>query len=69
MPIYAYKCDICGTPFERIGHLDEDLGEIICPNGHAQYHRVYYCPTVIFKGSGFYINDSRKKPVKVKEGK
>jgi predicted nucleic acid-binding Zn ribbon protein len=52
--------------FEKLGHLNEDSGEITCPNGHAQIHRVYYVPTIIFKGSGFYVNDSRKK-VNVKE--
>lgn len=66
MPIYAYKCDVCGMTFEKLGHLNEDSGEITCPNGHAQIHRVYYVPTIIFKGSGFYVNDSRKK-VNVKE--
>lgn len=64
MPVYAYKCDVCGTTFEKTRRLEADVVEIICPNGHAQIHRVYYAPTVIFKGSGFYINDSRRNPLK-----
>ena len=60
MPVYTFKCDVCGTTFDRTCHSNDDLSEIICPNGHTQVHRVYSAPAIIFKGSGFYVNDSRK---------
>jgi len=62
MPTYTYNCDVCRTTFDKVKHLNEDSEEIICPNGHAQFHRIYTAPTIIFKGSGFYINDNRKSP-------
>jgi predicted nucleic acid-binding Zn ribbon protein len=30
-----------------------------CPEGHNGVHRVFAPPTIIFKGSGFYVTDNR----------
>lgn len=60
MPVYTFKCDVCGKTFDKTCHSYDDLSEIICPNGHTQVHRIYSAPAIIFKGSGFYVNDSRK---------
>ena len=60
MPVYTFNCDVCGTTFDRTYHAYDDLSEVNCPNGHTQVHRVYSAPTIIYKGSGFYVNDNRK---------
>ncbi len=58
MPIYEYECDTCGIIFEkRQGFHDEPVAD--CPNGHSKTHRLIVAPAIVFKGSGFYINDSK----------
>jgi len=60
MPIYEYKCDDCSTRFElRCNFSDEP--ESFCPECKGQARRVFSPVPVIFKGSGFYTTDSRKK--------
>jgi putative FmdB family regulatory protein len=60
MPTYAFKCAVCGATFEKDLHMNDGLSEVRCPNGHTNIQKVYSVPAIIFKGSGFYINDSRK---------
>ena len=62
MPVYVFDCDVCGATFERESHMNDDLSDVTCSNGHKQVHRIYSVPSVIYKGSGFYVNDSRSKP-------
>lgn len=58
MPIYEYECQTCGTIFEkRQSFKDEPRAD--CPNGHPDTRRLLAAPAIVFKGSGFYINDSR----------
>jgi putative FmdB family regulatory protein len=58
MPIYEYECLTCGTTFEkRQSFSDEPVAD--CPNGHANTRRLLSAPAIVFKGSGFYINDSK----------
>lgn len=58
MPIYEYECLTCGVTFEkRQSFSDEPKAD--CPNGHAQTRRLLAAPAIVFKGSGFYINDSK----------
>ncbi len=58
MPIYEYECLTCGDIFEkRQSFNDEPKAD--CPNGHAETRRLIAAPAIVFKGSGFYINDSR----------
>lgn len=60
MPIYEYACDTCGAHFER----RQAFGEVsapLCPNGHEAVHRLYSVPSIVFKGSGWYVTDSRSK--------
>ena len=60
MPIYEYQCDTCGLRFEHRQHMsDEPLKD--CPECDGHVHRVIQPVGVIFKGSGFYITDSRHK--------
>ena len=58
MPIYEYECLNCGIMFEkRQSFSDEPKAN--CPNGHAETRRLLAAPAIVFKGSGFYINDSK----------
>lgn len=58
MPIYEYECLTCGTTFEKRQSFS-DPAKADCPNGHSETRRLISSPAVVFKGSGFYINDSR----------
>lgn len=60
MPIYEYQCDTCGIRFERRQHMDDEPLKD-CPECVGHVHRVIQPIGVIFKGSGFYITDSRHK--------
>ncbi len=60
MPIYEYQCQTCDTTFEkRQSFSDEPKAD--CPNGHKETRRLIAAPVIVFKGSGFYVNDSRTK--------
>ncbi|HLV37615.1 MAG TPA: FmdB family zinc ribbon protein [Spirillospora sp.] len=57
MPVYTYRRDD-GTTFEyRQKFLDEPLE--VCPTTGQKVVRVVQAPGIIFKGSGFYVNDSK----------
>jgi putative FmdB family regulatory protein len=60
MPTYSYHCDTCGHDFEAVQRFaDEPLSE--CPQCEAPIRRVIQPVGVVFKGSGWYITDSRPK--------
>ena len=56
MPIYEYECLECGLHFDRLQRFG-DPQPSTCPNGHDRVHRLLSQPTIIFKGSGFYVTD------------
>ena len=60
MPNYDYECKICGHTFEAFQNMsDPPLRS--CPKcGKAVRRLIGGGLGVIFKGSGFYVNDSRK---------
>jgi putative FmdB family regulatory protein len=59
MPVYVYACASCGHGFEtRQGFNDARL--TICPECGGSIRRVVQPVGIVFKGSGFYRNDSRK---------
>ena len=60
MPTYSYLCDSCGHDFEAVQRFADDaLTE--CPECGSRIRRVIQPVGVVFKGSGWYINDSRPK--------
>ncbi|HPG85934.1 MAG TPA: zinc ribbon domain-containing protein [Spirochaetales bacterium] len=61
MPTYEYECRACGYMFERVQSMsDEPVRE--CPEcGHEVRRLIFGGSGVIFKGSGFYVNDSKGK--------
>jgi putative FmdB family regulatory protein len=61
MPTYTYSCDSCGHTFETVQRFaDDPLTE--CPECGSRIRRVIQPVGVVFKGSGWYITDSRPKP-------
>jgi putative FmdB family regulatory protein len=68
MPLYEYQCKECGVRFERTQSF-HDAPLSVCPECEGQVHRVIGHTGVIFKGSGFYINDSRKSGSKSNDNK
>jgi putative FmdB family regulatory protein len=59
MPIYEYECGHCNFRFEMKQGFDEEP-QVLCPQCQRRARRVFHSTPVIFKGSGFYITDSRK---------
>jgi putative FmdB family regulatory protein len=60
MPVYNFVCPTCGARFEERLSFSESTSAVICPNGHSNVQRVFTAPTIVFKGSGFYVTDHRK---------
>ncbi len=58
MPTYDYQCRTCGTVTEVIHSMLED-GPSVCELCGGTLRRVIHPAGIIFKGSGFYRNDSR----------
>ena len=58
MPTYDYQCRDCGNVIEVIHSMLDD-GPSVCERCGGQLRRVIYPTGIIFKGSGFYRNDSR----------
>lgn len=63
MPVYEYECHDCSNQFELRCRFDREP-KSSCPECGGKASRVFSPVSVIFKGSGFYITDSRKKELK-----
>ncbi|WP_369247239.1 FmdB family zinc ribbon protein [Streptomyces sp. R41] len=58
MPTYQYQCTECGEGLEAVQKFTDDaLTE--CPNCDGRLKKVFSAVGIVFKGSGFYRNDSR----------
>ncbi|GLZ41774.1 FmdB family zinc ribbon protein [Actinokineospora sp. NBRC 105648] len=58
MPTYQYACTACEHRFEAVqSFTDSALSE--CPECSGRLRKLYGSVGVVFKGSGFYRNDSR----------
>lgn len=58
MPTYVYKCDDCGFHFEKLQKFS-DKPLTSCPRCKGHIKRLIHPTGVVFKGSGWYITDSR----------
>jgi putative FmdB family regulatory protein len=62
LPTYQYACTECGEQFEAVQSFsDPALTE--CPNCGGKLRKVFNSVGIVFKGSGFYRNDSRPSEV------
>jgi len=68
MPTYEYVCKKCGHEFEAFqSMMEKPLKK--CPNCGGTVKRLISSGAgLIFKGSGFYINDYKKKESNTSEG-
>jgi putative FmdB family regulatory protein len=65
MPTYQYLCKNCNHEFEELQSIKEDP-LVHCPNCHTDnlVRVVGSGSGLIFKGSGFYLTDYKKKGTK-----
>jgi putative FmdB family regulatory protein len=59
VPLYDYRCNRCQKIIE-VRHGFTDVHIEPCPHCGASVSRVFNPAGIVFKGSGFYITDSRK---------
>ena len=69
MPTYDYECSKCGHKFEKFQKMsDKPLRS--CPKCKGKVHRLIGGGSgIIFKGSGFYETDYKRKAEKKPEEK
>ncbi|MGH9079964.1 MAG: FmdB family zinc ribbon protein [Acidimicrobiales bacterium] len=58
MPTYEYHCDSCDRNFDVVQSFHDDPLEA-CPTCGSPVRKVFGSVGIVFKGSGFYKNDSR----------
>ncbi|MEU3856938.1 FmdB family zinc ribbon protein [Streptomyces sp. NPDC028722] len=58
MPTYQYQCTECGEGLEAVQKFTDDA-LTVCPNCQGRLKKVFSAVGIVFKGSGFYRNDSR----------
>ncbi|GAC1412890.1 MAG: hypothetical protein NVSMB64_23100 [Candidatus Velthaea sp.] len=59
VPLYDYQCEKCKKVTE-VRHNFREKHAQPCPECGGQLARVFNPAGIVFKGSGFYITDSRK---------
>jgi len=59
MPTYEYECGQCSCRFDMRQGFDDEP-QAMCPQCQGKARRVFHPAPIIYKGSGFYVTDSRK---------
>ena len=59
MPTYSYECTECDNKFDAVQSFTED-SMTDCPRCDGRLRKLFGKVGVVFKGSGFYRNDSRE---------
>jgi putative FmdB family regulatory protein len=60
MPIYEYACTSCGERTEAKQSFD-DPPLVDCPHCGGVLRKLFSPVGIVFKGSGFYSTDAKKK--------
>lgn len=60
MPTYEYACTDCGNRLEVVQRID-DPPLTVCELCGGTLRKVFHPAGIVFKGSGFYATDSRRK--------
>ena len=60
MPTYQYACTACDHELEAVQSFSDDP-LTVCPECGGALRKLFGNVGVVFKGSGFYRTDSRKK--------
>ena len=58
MPTYEYACAECGERLEAVQKFSDDP-LTVCPACGGRLRKLFSPVGIVFKGSGFYRNDSR----------
>jgi putative FmdB family regulatory protein len=62
VPTYQYACTECGHQLEAVQSFS-DAALTECPACHGKLRKVFNSVGIVFKGTGFYRNDSRADKV------
>ena len=68
MPLYDYACTQCGR-ISEVRHGFDETHDEPCAACGAPMRRVFNPAPVLFKGSGFYVTDSRPPAASAKAQK
>lgn len=60
MPTYGYRCSKCSTEFDVWQRMSDEPGAA-CPKCGQAAQRLFFPAGIVFKGTGFYVTDSRSK--------
>jgi putative FmdB family regulatory protein len=58
VPTYQYACTACGERLEAVQKFSDDA-LTVCPVCEGKLRKLFSPVGIVFKGSGFYRNDSR----------
>ncbi|MGW5267091.1 FmdB family zinc ribbon protein [Rhodococcus sp. NPDC003994] len=58
MPTYSYACTECDNRFDIVQSFSDD-SLTVCPQCSGKLRKLFNTVGIVFKGSGFYRNDSR----------
>jgi putative FmdB family regulatory protein len=59
MPVYDFQCEKCGSEFEAERAFGS-TAKMKCPHcGSTRTTKVFSAAGIVFKGSGFYVTDSK----------
>ena len=58
MPTYSYACTECDNKFDIVQSFSDDA-LTVCPQCDGTLRKQFNAVGVVFKGGGFYRNDSR----------
>lgn len=64
VPTYSYRCKACGDSFDIQQSFTDDA-LTVCEACGGELRKLFNSVGVVFKGSGFYRNDSRSKPSEI----
>jgi putative FmdB family regulatory protein len=67
MPTYEYVCRSCGTHVEVFQRFD-DAPLTECGVCGGPLRKVFHPAGILFKGSGFYATDSRRRSASTSDG-
>jgi putative FmdB family regulatory protein len=59
VPTYSYACTECDNKFDAVQAFTDDA-LTTCPACQGRLRKLFNSVGVVFKGSGFYRNDSRE---------
>jgi putative FmdB family regulatory protein len=68
LPIYEFICQSCGNEFEQIRSFSDSTMPTCANCGSTQVERLMGRPAIHFKGSGWYVTDSKKSSDKKNGG-